>query len=511
MKYIHRIKYEVRLAYRKFVSRYVKGFRLNEFLAERLELDPKENFDTTPPKDEFIDLVCLWAVEFYTPAHTDSLIDSLISLGWDRDEGPGELHNPITWLEGLRRNHLGGAWLNLGLLGPNNSKVFWRGPDHKVPLPPNVQYATAGLYSLTPSLVCIVVCFVFDDGSTGMFDKTLRTDHSTYATPTRSGWQFHRPLNQKSDNIGKCRIELSKLAFDWFALHLPGLFSSGFLGGQLPTCELITTRLYEPFDSLTEGEDLVYGYRWILGIGRDTDAWKYKTTPDVRLKLPDGREQSTRYHGILAMRESLPEHCGADTPTKQSIRDRLYELNLMMPNWLSVWAILPLLEGYTRHIREIRDSAIFRPKRRQNSLKVLEMLGNHVSFSMDTAAVVAELTPETKTPIYLFRLIGQFEPCHERLDRELSLAASLHCVIRDRANWLQRTDSSLRDQLTQYASILGAAENVRVQRKIGFLTWVLVTFGVATLLMAALALTPSVSFRDVLSFLSDLLRWFTRR
>ena len=109
---------------------------------------------------------------------------------------------------------------------------------------------------------------------------------------------------------------------------------------------------------MTEGEDLVYGYRWILGIGRDTDAWKYKTTPDVRLKLPDGREQSTRYHGILAMRESLPEHCGADTPTKQSIRDRLYELNLMMPNWLSVWAILPLLEGYTRHIREIRDSAI---------------------------------------------------------------------------------------------------------------------------------------------------------
>ena len=504
MKHIRRLNDEVRIAYRRFVSQYLKGFPLKDRLTEYRESDPQQNFDTTPPHDEFIDLVCLWAVEFYTPAHTDSLIDNFISLGWNRDESPGELRNPIAWLEGLRRRHLGGAWLNLGLLGPNNSKEFWRRPDHNVPLPPNVQYATAGLYSLTPSLVCIVVCFVFDDRSAGMLDKALRTDHSTYSTPTRRGWQFHRPLNQKSDNIKKCREELSKLAYDWFAVHLPGLFSSGFLGRQLPTCELVTTRLYEPFESSPSIKDPVDGYRMILGIDHDLDAWKYRGTPTLRLKLLKGWEQGPRYHMILAMRESLSEQCRTNESTTQSVRDQLHELDQIVPNWLNAWAILPLLEGYTRHIREIRDSASLRPKGRQNSLKVLEVLAKHVSFSIDIAAVVAELTPESKTPIYLFRLDGQFEPCHERLDGELSLAASLHRVIRDRANWLQRTDNSLRDQLTQYGSIIGSAENVRLQRKIGLLTWVLVAFGLVTLLMPVLTLTQSLWFRDVLSFLSDL-------
>ena len=511
MKYMRRLKDEVPIAYHRFVSQYLKGYPLKDRLTEYRERDPQENFDTTPPEDEFIDLVCLWAVEIYTPSHIDSLVDSFIGLGWDRDGDPGELPNPITWLEGLRRDHLGGAWLNLGLLGASNLKAFWRGPDHEVPLPPNVQYATAGLYSLTPSLVCMVVGFVFDNASAGMFDRALRTDHSTYATPTRRGWQFRGPLNQKSDHITKCRTELSNLAFDWFARHLPGLFSSGLLGGQLPTCELITTRLYEPFESLSEGENPVYGYRWILGLGRDIDAWKYKGAPNLRLRLPRGWEQEPRHHAVLAMRESLSEQCKANEASKQSVRDKLYELDQIVPNWLTVWAILPLLEGYTRQIREIRDSAMLRPKGRQNSLKVLEALEKHVSFSMDIAAVVSEFTPESTTPIFLFRLEGQFKPCHERLDRELSLAASFNRVIRHHANWLKRTDRSLRDQLTQYGSILGAAENVRLQRKIGLLTWVLVAFGLVTLLMTVLTVTQSEWFSDTLSFLSDLLRWFTRK
>ena len=44
-------------------------------------------------------------------------------------------------------------------------------------------------------------------------------------------------------------------------------------------------------------------------------------------------------------------------------------------------------------------------------------------------------------------------------------------AIEERATWLQKTDQSLRDHLTQYGSLLGAKENVRLQRTIRFLTW----------------------------------------
>ena len=235
------IKSNTNLILRKHPLRYFNG------------RDSKENDDTTPPEHEVIDLICLWAVEFYTPAQTDSLVKSLIGLGWGKDDRSGSLSNPIAWIEGLRSHHQGVGMVSLGLLAPSNSQQSLVGPYHKVPLPPDVQYATAGIYSLTPSLVCVVVCFVFEGHSSRLLDKALRTDRSTYMTRTKSGWQFHPPTNQKMDDVKQIRRNLSQLASDWFCRNLPGLFSSGTLNGEMPTCELITTRVAEPFPSRAAG------------------------------------------------------------------------------------------------------------------------------------------------------------------------------------------------------------------------------------------------------------------
>ena len=293
-----------------------------------------------------------------------------------------------------------------------------------------------------------------------------------------------------------------RIAFDWYSEHLPGLFCSGLLNGEMPTCELVSTRKEKPFDSASEKEQYPPGgFRWVLGIGRDFRVWKFKSDPNLKLKLPSGEREGPQHHAILATMESPFEYSQDHESTNQGVRDGLYGLNKTISDWLSVWAITPLLEGYTRRIREFRDSASLRPKKRQNSLEALEVLGRHVSFVIDVSAVVAELAPESETPIYLFHLSGQFEPCNTRLDGELSLASSLNRAITDRARWLRRTEVSLRDHMTQYGSILGAVENVRVQRKIGWLTWVLVIFGVASLMVSFVALTEPPWFDDFLSYL----------
>ena len=183
----------------------------------------------------------------------------------------------------------------------------------------------------------------------------------------------------------------------------------------------------------------------------------------------------------------------------------LHELNLVIPNWLSVWAILPLLEGYTRHIRNIRDSTTLRPTNRQNSLRVLENLGNHVSFSVDIAAVAAELTSDSKIPFPLLHVSGEFHLAEHGAPQGTSLITFVTYMIRDRANWLQKTDSALRDQFTQYGSLIGATENVRVQKSLNRLTWVLVVFGLSTLLISVPALIQSTWTRSVFSFLNGLL------
>ena len=72
----------IKAKYRQMYRRYMSDSHVKDILRHYKERDPKENQDSTPPDHEFVDLICLWAVEFYTPAHTDDLVDNLKRLGW---------------------------------------------------------------------------------------------------------------------------------------------------------------------------------------------------------------------------------------------------------------------------------------------------------------------------------------------------------------------------------------------------------------------------------------------
>ncbi len=462
-----------------------------QVLGYHRENDAEENRKTSPPEGEFIDLKCLWAVEFYTPSHTDSLVNSFAKLGWDKEEGTDGSRNPTRWLHGLKRYHRGGAWMNLGLLIPNDAERQTFGRHREVPLPPNVEYAQAGIHSLSPSLTCIVVCFVFEENTSGILDDALRADYVTYATRIRTGWRYHTPTNQKRDAIKQIRTDLSQLASTWFSQNLPGLFSSGLLEGELPTCELMITSTALPFGPPDRSENRPLGYRWLLGIDQSFGIWEYKGDMDLRLSFPGGSEGDPQFHAILAMKESSLDDYIDSVPGIKSMQGFLYHLNLVVPNYLSVWAILPMLEGFTRHIREIRDSTA-PTTRRRGSVKTLDILGNHLSYSIDIAAVAAELAPGSDGTRQL-QGSNEFMPHGDDSEQGESLGGSLSQTIGDHAKWLLRTDESLRDQLTQYGSLLGASESVRVQKKVGFLTWVLVVIAVATVIMSALALTQSVT------------------
>ena len=125
-------------------------------------------------------------------------------------------------------------------------------------------------------------------------------------------------------------------------------------------------------------------------------------------------------------------------------------------------------------LTRFRDSALSSPKSRQSSTKTLETLSHHVSY-IDIAAVTADLISYTQKPSSFSRGLGTFKPCDERRSEsnDRTLTKDLCSTIEERAIWLQKTDQALRDHLTQYGSLLGAKENVRLQRTIRFLTWVI--------------------------------------
>ena len=434
------------------------------------KFDPKENAETCPPDDEFIDLCCMWAVEFYTPAHVDKLLAGLRKM--EIKNRSGIRPSPISQIQEWRQSSHSNGWMDLGTI------------RHPGSFPPPVQYATGGLFSLTSSLTCIVIGFVFEEDFSTQFDEALRKNRQTYSKPFGRGYTTYSPQTQKTNHICQIRAEITELAARWFRENLPGLFSSGILEGDLPTCELVTLQKAEPFPlrSKDNTDQSAYHYLSILDMHSTFNAWRSENTPD--LKFTDSRNRGPRYHSILAIKKS-------DSDKSVLIK----HIDRQIQHLLSRWAILPLLEGYGQHLNAIRDSALFRPKSRQSSTKILETLSHHVSY-IDIAAVTADLISYTQQPSSFSRGLGTFKPCEEhRYEADYTLDKALCSAIEERAIWLKKTDQSLRDHLTQYGSSLGAKENVRLQRTIRFLTWVI------------LVLTVVLSWPELQKFWSVISQW----
>ena len=410
-------------------------------------------------------------------------------MGWHTNDHHDPTRDPETWLRGLRRFQFGGAWMNLGYLIPNDSGPLFIGADKRVAsLPKCAKYARIGIYSISPSLVSVVVCFVFNDDTSTIFDRALRTNRQTYTTPIRRGNRIHDVRTQKSDHIRQIRTNINRQIGTWFSGNLPGLFSSGILDRDIPTCEFITLVKAEPFPSRIEREANSQEYLEILGLGLDFDVWKNSETPGLKFRMRDRIERNPRYHSILATREDRHIDGMPDLYANTDRDARIAHVDQLMPNLLNLCSILPMLEGYTQHLSTVRDSATARPGDRLAPAKVLEGLGGDVAYSVDIAAVTAELAMYSEEAFPLVRDVEQFEPCDARsYDTGTNLRKQLEFIVHKQVTWLERTDKSIRDHLTQYGSLVGAAQNVRMQARITCLTWALLLLAAATLVANVLA------------------------
>lgn len=453
--------------------------------------DPEENTRTSPPDDEFLDLRCMWAVEFYTPAHVDALLSGFRKLGWDNKSRSTIQIAPTSWIQRLRQSSHGGGYMPLDVIGRIPETVTFLGArDRAEPLPPQVQYMDGGLYSLTSSLICVVMRFVFEKDFSTQFDKALRTDRQTYI----KSHTIYDPERQKIDHISQVRADMAELAGRWFCENLPGLFSSGILGGALPTCEFVILRQAEPFPPRREGNARPPEYLSVLGMDSAFGVWQSEKTPGLKFTDSHWRDRALQYHAILAGRDS--------DSNKEKFEMSVDEGVIFGPAigaLLSRWAILSLLEGYGQHLNTVRDSSLFRPGSRQSSVKILKTLGQHVSYSVDIAAVTAELVSYTRELSLFSYGLETFKPCDEqRYEAGFTLTDSFRSAIGERAIRLQKTDQSLRDHLAQYGSLLGAKENIRLQKTLRFLTVIIMLLTLALFL-------DSDTLPELLQWLRD--RW----
>jgi len=278
------------------------------------------------------------------------------------------------------------------------------------------------------------------------------------------------------------------------------------LGEDIPTCEFVSTRQTEPFPARQKDGKRRPAFLSVLDMDHDIDTWRCNGATNLRFTWPPLRRDNELYHAVLAMQEN--------TFDKDTLRGwgegrdgEIHYVDHMIKGLLSRWALWPMLTGYGRHLNAIRDSATLRSRSRHDAFKVLAALEDHVSYSIDIAAVTADLIPFAREPALFDHEAQSFEAARVDLYKNpnFTLIEGLRNWISKRAEWLQKTDLSVRDHLTQYGSLVGAKENVRVQRKLQNLTIVIVILTMVIVVLTLLTFWAALAGTEVAATINEFL------
>lgn len=428
--------------------------------------DDEKNKGSSPPDDELIQLHSLSVAEIYTPSHVEKLLSGLKSLGWHQDESLGSGANPVAWIQRSREASLSGGWLNLGVIQRPGEKRFIGSP-RVAQLPQHVQYALGQVYSLTSSITCLVMTFVYEDDYALRYDASLRKERQTYTEPRRRGYQIVAPFFQKMNEVRAIRSEAGNDAAEWFRGNLPGLFASGILDGQFPSCEFITLDKAEPF--VTEKEE----YLRALNIENDIGVWNSDELPGLRFAQPAFDEEK-RFHAILAIKREQLE--AKDLRSRGGANRGAYVgyLKEYLHDLLSRWALLAVIAGFEKTLNVVRDSALFTVRRNRNALKAMSKLSGLISAGIDIATIAADLRQFAAQKAWFEGDLPKFSPSTpEYYAPETTLARGLREQIEQRAGKLQEADRSIRDLVIQHGTMLSATENMNLQNRVAILTWVI--------------------------------------
>jgi hypothetical protein len=482
-KFESRISRLQRYAFRKFPS-WIPDPDYRRMLELSRGRDGDDNEQTQPPVDEFVDFRCIWGVEFYTASHIGKLLESFAQLGWNKDYDSTPGGDPGFWIRRQRETPYGGGWFNLGVIARPGEKRFF-GTARRAALPEYVELAHGSLFSLTSSITCIVVGFLVNEEYSRCFDSALRQTYETYFEPQGRGYQIHRPTNQKRAKIQALRSEIRTSIAKWFSAHLPGLCSSRPLT-EFPTCEFVTLKTGLPFPRLTNGAHAPQ-YLAPLNLSHDFDAWGSTDIPGVKFAWSVSRGRDEQFHAIIAANENEMDKDQLQLYGGATRSCYLIYVDNHIQVLLTRWALLTVVAGFERHLNTIRDSASYRPNGRQTPLQLLRSISHLVSSGMDIAAVSAEMIEFTKDKRLFDYNVATFKPCNPQFYRNqnITLSDQLRKTVKERMAWLGNTDFSLRGLLTQYGTIVGVQENIRLQRSVNRLTLLIAVLTVLMLYFAA--------------------------
>ena len=401
--YLHHIR--LRLWHITYLRPIVRNF--DKWQLSVGERDIEENHNTTPADNEEIKLQAIWAVEFYTPSQVSKLLYGLRKLGWAED--PTDPVGPEEWIRRGRQSAYGGGWLNLGVIARKGSNSEWIS-SRSGRLPENVEFATGAVITVTSSITCVIIQFVFTEEFSACFDRELRTLRVTTTEPLGTSTAILSPGSQKTRAIDRIRRDVRNAAWLWFRQNLGGVFSAEKqMPDAFPTCEMITTRFSQPFPGPDDVPSSARGYLRSLGISDSFTAWDCKRAPGLRFSsYPFNNEQSW----VVASLESTLSSRAKAQAMGEGRGGIIFFTDSVMQRFLVRWSILGLLSHLQVRVNNLRDATMFAVDSKKHTIAALSGLIEIEAYGLDVASISYDLQRYTSDPFFAHE-VADFEPVYK--------------------------------------------------------------------------------------------------
>lgn len=440
-----------------------------------LERDPKENLETTPPIDEKIQIPTIWAFEVFPPEYIENFHKSIEKLGWAEEKIDGLDYFQDT-LHGMRHRNVGGGWINLGYIIDDSDQQTLP-PSKKAKLPNGIKRIRASIFQPTPSTTILICQFFLEDELAGILEEVLKKYYTTHLQKNKKSASFITPSNQKKDSINLNLEFLNSVCSDWLKENFSGLYASDFIEESHPVCNLITLEKNTPFSKDGHYND----YLSILNLKQSYDNWICKEFEGLYLSFSRERDKP---------RAKLIFSCNiVDVSNNEDLKiygenKKEAFLNYLqyLDHTLSTWMLSVLLDSYTYKITDLRDSyGKMHKKDTKQSISTLSNLDYQVlQAQKNIIPFISEMKHYCKNDLYFMHDVYEFISSEKKSNQQINLFENIRKSIQfqikifeQNQKILKETSVSVREINNLLVSDNLAKTNIKMQKTILFLTWVI--------------------------------------
>lgn len=463
----------------------MNGQKPNHGIDEHLKyihesIDPKDNGLTSPPNDEIVRIPCIWVFEAFPPSFIANLVSSAEKMGWTRDDLLMN-RNFIENLENIRSRFSGMGWANLGYIQRESKTPFERSCSAE--LPDGVQYIHASLVHFMSSTSILALQFFLDDSLANSIQLPLSEEYSTYKEKIERGWRIHDVGKQKKQAVDAMRMSIRSVCTEWMRNYFPGLFASGMLGDNFPTCEVITFRTGQPYAKV--GEKDYKSYLAMLNLHQDTNGWMCHDIQGLFLQLPGSGDQET---DRLVMSGNINEMLtdnqleGFWTVSRESkIISWMEELD----QTLGIWALYRTTRNFEKRLAEFRDqySSVNIENMKQAATRINELDKEFLVLQRSLMPFTQELQSFCNDENIFMHKVYKFQPACERRKSGSELFNSIRLTLLTLSEQLQKYAEVTHTIAQRTAQIIYTLSNFKLARtNIGLQVCIAVMTGILLIL-----------------------------